>query len=95
MDNNFDYINYEQYVVTFIIGYLAYYLPRDDISVNPLFSSIIIGVFFSYVLYSDLVIDNLDYKDIITFIIILIMAATGGLLAKLMKTAEKTYTVNM
>ncbi len=95
MDNIFYDINYEQCIVTLIIGYLAYYLPRDNIGINPIYSSLIIGIFFSYVLYSDLIIDTWNTLDIIIFVIILIMALCGGLLANLMRKAEKIYTVNI
>ena len=87
--------NYEQYVVTFIIGYLAYFLPKDGININPLYSSIIIGTFFSYVLYSDLEINFFNLYDFILLLLVITMAILGGLLAGQMKKAEQIYTVSL
>ncbi len=87
--------NFEQYIITFVIGYLAYFLPRDGTNVNPLFSSVILGTFFSYILYSDLEINYFEGQDFIVLIFIIIMASVGGLLASQMKKAEQTYTVNL
>jgi hypothetical protein len=48
-----NYQNYQQYVITFMIAYIAALLPTKKSNIPPLLSSLILGVFLSKLLYGD------------------------------------------
>lgn len=45
--------NYQQYVTTFMIAYLAALLPSNKSNIPPLLSSIVLGVFLSKLFFGD------------------------------------------
>jgi hypothetical protein len=45
--------NYQQYVITFMIAYIAALLPSEKSNIPPLLSSLILGVFLSKLFYGD------------------------------------------
>ena len=45
--------NYQQYITTFMIAYLAALLPSEKSNIHPLLSSVILGVFLSKLFFGD------------------------------------------
>ena len=45
--------NYQQYITTFMIAYIAALLPTEKSNIPPLLSSLILGVFLSKLFYGD------------------------------------------
>jgi hypothetical protein len=45
--------NWQQYIVTFMIAYLAALIPSKNSNIHPLLASLVLGVFLSKLLFGD------------------------------------------
>lgn len=74
--------NYEQIIVTIIVGYLAALIPNNNSNIPHLLSSILVGGFISKSFYGDW---DIGYKwtvsDIFYWLFTIIESLFGGILA--------------